>query len=178
MNAGAILCQLSRRQRRPIRAREPSHDFGIGVARTARFRHTLRVHFRLRIFGRANAVNAVATHARRRAIVVFLEQRPAMRAVLELRQLIGRQRGIELMHHGRIRMAARTELNDPRAILIAIFLRPFLHVIMTEIGGGIAAVTPGTRESAPKMNILDNFFQIHVRRRRARAGRDRKKILG
>jgi hypothetical protein len=41
-------------------------------------------------------------------------------------------------------MAARTELNNPRAILIAIFLRPFLDMIMTEIGGGISTVTTGT----------------------------------
>src|SRR5438876_778956 len=43
MNAGAILCQLSRRQRRAIRTRESGHDFGIGVARAAGFRHALRV---------------------------------------------------------------------------------------------------------------------------------------
>ena len=64
-------------------------------------------------------------------------------------------------------MSARAELNDPLAILIAIFLRPFLHVVMTEIGGGIAAVTTGARDSATKMNIFDNFLKVHVRRRDA-----------
>src|SRR6266545_2473570 len=73
MNAGAILCQLSRRQRRAVRTRESGHDFGIGVARAASFRHALGIDFRLGIFGRANAVNAMATHARRRAIVVLLQ---------------------------------------------------------------------------------------------------------
>ena len=39
MNTQAILRQLSRRQRRAIRARESSHDFGIGVAGAAGFRY-------------------------------------------------------------------------------------------------------------------------------------------
>ena len=64
-------------------------------------------------------------------------------------------------------MAARTELNDPGAILMPIFLRPFLHEIVAEVGGGIAAVTTGARDAAPKMNVLDDFLEIHVRRRLA-----------
>ena len=141
--------------------------FGIGMAGAARLRNALRINFRLRILCRANAVNAMATHARWRAIVVFLEQRPAVRAVLELRQLIGRQRGIEVVHHRRIGMAARAKLNDPGAILLAIFLRPFLDEIVAEIGRRIAAVTTGTRDAATKMNILDDFLEVHVRRRLA-----------
>ena len=62
-------------------------------------------------------------------------------------------------------MAAGAELNDPGAILLAILLRPFLDEVVSEIGGGIAAVTTGTGKSAPKMNIFDNFLQVHVRRR-------------
>ena len=100
-----------------------------------------------------------------------------MRAILELRQLIGRQRRIEVMHHFRIGMAARAKLNDPGPIFLAIFLRPFLDEIVAEIGGGIAAVAAGARDAAPKMNVLDDFLQIHVRRRLARAGRNRKEIL-
>ena len=90
-----------------------------------------------------------------------------MRALLELCQLIGRQRGIELMHERRIGMATCAELNDPLPILLAIFLRPFLHVSMTEIGRGIAPVTTGTRDPPTKMNIFDNFLEVHVRRRGA-----------
>src|SRR6266540_4187579 len=101
MHAGAIFRELRRRKWRAIRTCEPGHDFGIGVAGAARFRHTLRIHFRLRILGRTNAVNAMATHARRRAVVVFIEQRSTMWAILEFRELIGRQRGVKLMHEGR-----------------------------------------------------------------------------
>ena len=96
---------------------------------------------------------------------MHVEKLVPMRAVFELRELIGRQRGIELVHDGRIGMAARAKLHDPGAILVATFLRPFLHEIVTEIGGRIAAVTTGTGETAPKMNILDEVLQVHVRRR-------------
>ncbi len=89
---------------------------------------------------------------------MFHQQRLAMRAVLELRQLIGGQRRIELMHEGWIGMAARAELNDPLAILLAILFRPFLDESVTEISGGIAAVATGTRESATEMNVLDNLL--------------------
>ena len=99
---------------------------------------------------------------------MFHEQNLAMRAVLELRQLIGRQRRIELVHEGRIGMAARAKLDDPGAILVAILLRPFLDELVTDIGGGIAAMATGTGESATKMNVLDNVLQIHVRRRMLR----------
>ena len=88
-------------------------------------------------------MNAMAAHTRRRAVVVFVEQRPTVRAVLELRQLIGRQRRIEVVHLRRIGMAARAKLNDPSAIFLAIFLRPFLDEIVAKIGRGIAAVTTG-----------------------------------
>ena len=71
-------------------------------------------------------------------------------------------------------MAARAKLNDPRPILLTIFLRPFLHEIVTEIRGGIATVAAGTREAASKMNVLDNFLEVHMRRWLTRAGRNRK----
>src|SRR6266542_2716739 len=162
MHAGAILSKLRRRERRSMCPCEPGDDFRIGMARTARLLHALRVHFRLRIFGRANAVKAMATHAGWRAVVVFLQQRPAMGAVFELRQLIGRQRGIELMHHRRIGMATCAELNDPRSIFLAIFLWPFLDEIVPKISGGIATMTARARHSASKMNVLHHFLQIHV----------------
>src|SRR5512133_1089048 len=63
MHAGAILRKLSDRQRRAIRTREPGHDLGIGVTRTASVRHALGIDFRLRIFRRPNAVDTMATHA-------------------------------------------------------------------------------------------------------------------
>ena len=137
------------------------------MARAACFRDALRVHFRLRIFRRANTVHAVATDARWRTVVVFFEQRPPVRAVLKLRQLIGRQRRIELVHLRRIGVAARAELNDPCPIFLAIFLRPFLDKIVAKIGRGITAVTTGAGDAAPKMNVLDDFLEMHVRRRLA-----------
>ena len=51
-------------------------------------------------------------------------------------------------------------------------------MIVTEIGGGIAAVTTSAGNAAAKMNVLDDFFQIHVRWRPARCGGRRKKIFG
>ena len=72
---------------------------------------------------------------------MLFEQRPAVWTVLELRQLIGGQRGTEVMHHLGIGVAARAKLNDPSAIFLAIFLRPFLDKIVAEIGRGIAAMT-------------------------------------
>ena len=83
---------------------------------------------------------------------------PDAQAYLELRQLIGWQRWIELVHFGRIRMATRTELNDPRAIFLAIFLRPFLDMIMTKIGRRIAPMTAGARNTTSKMNVFDDFL--------------------
>ena len=59
----AIFRELRRRKRRAVGECESGHDFRIGVARPAGLRHTLRVHFRLRIFRRTNAVNAMTTHA-------------------------------------------------------------------------------------------------------------------
>src|SRR5450755_3417106 len=164
MNTQAILCQLSRRQRRAIRAGESGHDFGIRVAGAAGFRHGPGINFGERIFCRPNTMDPMAAHALRGAAVMFLKKCPPMRTLLELRQLIGRQRGVELVHERGIGMAARAELHDPLAILLAILLRPFFHVGMTEIGGGIAAVTTGTRDSATKMNIFDDFLEVHVRR--------------
>ena len=163
----AIFGELRGREWRPIRARKSSHDFRIRVARATRFRNPLCVHFRLGIFRRTNAVNTVTTHARWRAIVVFFEQGASMRTILELRQLIGRQRRIELVHLCRIGMASRTEFDNPCPIFLAIFLRPFLDEIVAKIGRRIAAVTTGAREAAPKMDVLHDFLEIHVRDRLA-----------
>ena len=141
MHAVAILGELRYRERRAIRARKSGHSFRIGMAGATCLGHSLRVHFRLRIFRRTNTMNAMAAHTRRCAVVVFVEQRPAVRAVLKLCKLIGRQRGIEVMHHLGIGMATRAKLNDPGAVFLAIFLRPFLDKIVAEIGRGIAAMT-------------------------------------
>lgn len=81
------------------------------------------------------------------------------------------------MHFGGIRMATGTKLNNPSSIFLAIFFWPLLDEIVTKIGRGIATVTTGTGEAAPEMNVLDDFFQIHVRRRLACIGRNRKEIL-
>src|SRR4030095_12430450 len=98
MHAVAIFGELRCREWRAVRARKSGHDFRIGMAGTACLPGAVRVTFGLRIFAGANAVNAMATPTRWSAIVVFFEQCPAVRAVLELRQLIGRERRIELMH--------------------------------------------------------------------------------
>ena len=95
---------------------------------------------------------------------MLFEQRPAMWTVLEFRQLIGGQRGIEVMHHLGIGVAARAKLDHPCAIFLAIFLRPFLDKIVAKIGRGIAAVTTGAREAPPKMNVVDDFLDVHVHR--------------
>jgi hypothetical protein len=68
------------------------------------------------------------------------------------------------MHFGGIRMAAGAKLNDPSSIFLAIFFWPFLNEIVTEIGSGIATVTAGTGEARTKMNVLDDFLEVHVRR--------------
>ena len=165
MNTVAIFGELRRREWGAVRKCEPGHDFRIGMAGAACLRDPLRVHFGLRIFRRANTMNAMATHTRWSAIVMFVDQYPAMRTVLEFRQLIGRQRRIEVVHLRWIGMAPRTEFENPRPIFLAIFLRPFLHEIVTEIGCGIAAMTTRARDPAAKMNVLDYFLQFHVRRR-------------
>ena len=71
------------------------------------------------------------------------------------------------MHHLGIRMAARAKLNDPGTIFLAIFLRPFLDKIVAKISRGITAVTTGAGDAAPEMNVLDDFLEMHVRRRLA-----------
>ena len=82
------------------------------------------------------------------------------------------------MHDSRIGMAARAKLNDPSPIFLAMLLRPFLHEIVTEISRGIAPVTTGTRYATPKMNVLNDFLQIHVRNRRCRGRCDCEKRIG
>ena len=67
-----------------------------------------------------------------------------MRAILELRQLIGRQRRIEVMHDFRVGMAARTKLHNPGSIFLPVFLWPLLDEIVAKIRGGIATVAAGT----------------------------------
>ena len=47
------------------------------------------------------------------------------------------------MHDHWIGMTPRAKLNDPGAIFLAIFLRPFLDKIVAKIGRGITAVTTG-----------------------------------
>ena len=177
MHAGAIFRELRRRERRPVCACEARHDFRIGMACAARLRHPLCVHFRLRIFGRPDPMNAMTAHARWRAIIVKIEKHMAVRTFFEFRELIRRQRRIELVHFGGIGMAARTEENDPRAIFLPIFLGPFFHMIMPEISRGIAAMTTGTRNAAPKMNVLHHFLEIHVRSRRRRCRCDCEKCI-
>ena len=141
MHAIAIFGELCCRQGRTIRPRKSGHSLRIGMTGTTCLGHALRVHFRLRIFRRTNSMNAMAADTRRCAIVVHVEQRPAVRAVFKLCQLIGRQRRIEVVHHLGIGVAARAKLNDPGAIFLAIFLRPLLDEIVAKIGRGIAAVT-------------------------------------
>jgi hypothetical protein len=48
------------------------------------------------------------------------------------------------MHDRWIGMTSRAKLNDPGAIFLAIFLRPFLDKIVAKIGRGIAAMTTGS----------------------------------
>ena len=63
MHAVAIFGELRCREWRAIRARKSGHDFRIAMAGAACLRDALRVHFRLRILRRADAVHAMATHA-------------------------------------------------------------------------------------------------------------------
>ena len=63
MHAVAIFGELRRRKRRAVSARKSGHDFRVGMAGAACLRDALPVHHRLWIFGRPDAVNAMATHA-------------------------------------------------------------------------------------------------------------------
>src|SRR5512132_572041 len=63
MHAVAIFGELRRRERRAVRARKSGHDLRVAMTGAACLRDALRVHFRLRILRRADAVNAMATHA-------------------------------------------------------------------------------------------------------------------
>ncbi len=116
-------------------------------------------------------MNAVTAHALRRPAVMFLEQGPAVRTLLELRKLIGGQGRVEVVHIGGIGMAARAEGRDPFAIRRAILFRPFLYVGMTEIGCRIAAVTTSARNAPAEMHIFHHLLQVHVGRGTASAGR-------
>ena len=136
----------------------------------ARFRNALRVNFRFGIFGRPNSVHAVATHARRRTIVVKIEQSMAVRTGFEFRELVGWQCRIEVVHLGRIRMTTRAKRDDPGAIFVAIFLRPFLDEIVSEICGGVAAMTTGAGNAETEMHVVNNLFQVHRNWRRLGPG--------
>ena len=62
MHAVSIFGELGYREWRAIRARKSGHSLRIGMAGATCFGYALRVHFRLRIFGRTNTVNTMATH--------------------------------------------------------------------------------------------------------------------
>ena len=67
-----------------------------------------------------------------------------MRAVLEFRQLIGRQRRVEVVHDGRIGVTTRAKLHDPGTIFLSIFLWPLFDESVSHLGSGIAAMTTST----------------------------------
>jgi hypothetical protein len=162
VNAFAIFRQLRCRERRTIGARDTGHHGGVRVTSAAGLGHPLRVNFRLRILRLPNSVNSMAADTRRGAIIVKIEKSMAVRAGLEFRELVCWQRRIKVVHFRRIGVAARAELDDPRPILVPIFLGPLFDLVVTQIGGGIAAVASGAGKALTKMNIFHQFLQIHV----------------
>ena len=58
------------------------------------------------------------------------------------------------MHFRGVRVTPGTELNDPGAVFLPIFFRPFFHVIVAEIRGRIATVTSGAGNAPSEMNVL------------------------
>ena len=177
VHAVFVLRELIGRQRRAVREGKAGHGLGIGVTGAAGLRHTLRINLRLRILRRANAVDAMAAHALRSAVVMFHEQQLAVGAVLEFGQLIGRQPRIELVHESRIGMTARAKLDDPGAILVAALLGPFFDELVPDVGGWIATMTTGTGEAAAEMNVLDHVLETQVRRRVLRGGREGEEVF-
>ena len=133
------------------------------MACSASLRNTLAINKRKRVFRVTDAMDAMATDTLRSTRVFDLEQPLAVRTVLELRQLISGQRGIEVLHEARIRMAARAERRDPVAIFISASARPFLDEGMLKFRiGGIAPMTTGTRKAASEMNIVHEIAQIEM----------------
>jgi hypothetical protein len=143
VNTRSIFRQLVGGQWRAVGFGEAGHCLFVGMTCAARFRDSLSINFGKRIFRWSNSMNAVTTHTGRRTIVVFLQQRSAVRTILELGQLIGRQRRVEVMHPRGIRVTSRAELNHPGAVLLPIFLRPLLDEIVPKIRARIAPMTAG-----------------------------------
>jgi len=138
------------------------------VAGTAGFGDTFAIDFRERILGVTNAVDAMTTHTIRRTRVFGLEQQLAVGAVLVLHQLIGGQGGIKPVHERRVGMAAGAERKHPTTIFVTATAGPFLDKGMFKfVAGGIATVAAGTRQSATKMNIIDQLPQVQVAGRTA-----------
>src|SRR6478672_4092725 len=135
------------------------------MAGAASFRYALGLNFRERIFRGPDPVNAVAAHALRGAAVMFVEQGVPVWTLLEFRELVRRQRRVEVVHVSRIGMATRAEGHDPFTVLGAIFLRPFLDMGVSELGRRIAAVATGAGNSASEMHVFDDLLQVHVRLR-------------
>src|SRR6266702_3178096 len=156
MNAGPVFRQLVGGYCRTVGQGQSGHRCWIGVAGAAGFWNALAVNLRERIFGAANAVDAMATQAIRSARVLGLEQQLSVRAVFVLRQLVGGQGGIKLVHERRVGMAAGAERNNPPAILVTASAGPFLDKGMFElVVGRIPAVATGTGESATKMDVIN-----------------------
>src|SRR6476659_9989802 len=84
VDAGPIFSQLIGRERSAIRLGEPGHGCGVGMTRAAGRRHPRGKDLRLRILGRTNAVNAMATYDCGRALVVFHKQHLSVWTILKL----------------------------------------------------------------------------------------------
>src|SRR5262245_23643511 len=114
------------------------------MARSASLRNALAINKRERVFGVTDTVDAVATDTLRSTRVFSFKEPLAMRTVFELRQLIGGQRGIEILHEAGVRMAARAERRDPIAIFVPASAGPFLNEGMLELRiGGVAPMATG-----------------------------------
>src|SRR2546429_173903 len=159
--AGPVFRQLIGGQRRTVGQFEAGHPFSVGVANAAGFVDAFWVNRRERIFCAADAVNSMATQAVRGTRVFGLQQQLAVRAFLVLRQLVGGQSGIKLVHERRIGMAAGAERKNPATVLVTARARPFLDKRMFElVTGRITTMATGAGQPATKMNIIHQIAQI------------------
>src|SRR5574341_1787178 len=138
---------------------ERSHVIGARVALGAGIRDVGRIHGRQRIAGRANAMNAVTTDARRDACFAFLFQQATVDTRVVLAFLVDAQAGVKTLNQVCVAVAlAAVGGNIERLWLSEV---PFPQIVsrLIRIGVWIATVAVVAHQAACFVNVVIEKFR-------------------
>jgi len=153
VDAGLIVGELPRRQRRAVRQFVAGHVCGIGVAARARRRHVGGEDGRLGVGDEPDAVGAVAADAGGDLGVAGREPL-AVRAGRILGRLVDTLLGRVAAHQLGVAMAARAGGDDLGAGRLALVALRRVVRLRLDGRGGVAAMAIGAGEAALAMDVL------------------------